>query len=207
MKELQNIIKILDLFYKNSKLKTKKDLELFLTKNSIIKQEKRSLFRSYNDWNLFFRFLDNRKGRSNTVLSLKNILTYNKQWLLIGVSLFEDSYELFLFNLPFIEKISHSSNWLTIDNIKGSVNQPNIKKIINNKLNNKDNIFWNIAYYKEFIWQHEITDIVLLNEIIEKTTKIKPNNVEILKLKDENIKNIVFYNSKFNTIDLEKNLW
>lgn len=75
---------------------------------------------------------------SNTVLSLSNLQKYDDRPFVVCLSTPSNNY-LFLANTTFLKKISHSSQELRVNNIKGSFNGSDIFKDFEGILNSPEN--------------------------------------------------------------------
>ena len=73
------------------------------------------------------------KNMSNTVLSLSSLQKYDKEPVFVCIVTPQKNY-LKLMNVTFIKKVSHSSQQLRIDNIKGSINGSDIVNDFNGVL-------------------------------------------------------------------------
>ena len=98
-------------------------------------------FNLTNDHSVYFcdefsvRFSSSRScGFSNTVLSLSNLKKYDDRPFVVCLVIPEKNY-LFLANSTFLKKISHSSQKLRINNIRGSFNGSDIRKDFEGILN------------------------------------------------------------------------
>lgn len=78
-------------------------------------------------------------GFSNTILSLSKLQKYDNIPFLVCLAT-ENENKLFVANTTFLTKISHSSQALTLYNIKGSFNSSDIIKEFEGIPNNRDNI-------------------------------------------------------------------
>lgn len=78
------------------------------------------------------------KNFSNTVLSLSALKKYDQLPFIVCIVTPKKNY-LMLANTTFLRKISHSSQELRIDNIKGSFNGSDIMNSLNDILNEPDN--------------------------------------------------------------------
>lgn len=106
-------------------------------------------------------------GFSNTILSLSKLQKYDNLPFLVCL-VTETENKLFLANTTFLTKISHSSQALTLYNIKGSFNGSDIIKEFEGVANNRDNI------QKLFAVHSEIGFTGNLARLVEATTNISP---------------------------------
>lgn len=121
-------------------------------------------------------------GFSNTVLSLSKLQKYDNIPFLVCL-VTETENKLFLANTTFLTKISHSSQSLTLYNIKGSFNGSDIVKEFEGVVNNRDNIQKLYAIHAEIGFQGNLL------RLVEATTNINPTGkrFEIGAVEKENI--------------------
>jgi hypothetical protein len=81
----------------------------------------------------------NSESFSNTVLSLSSLQKYDDRPVLV-VLVMENDIKIFLANTTLLKKISHSSQEMRKDNIKGSFNGSDIYRELNNIKNNSQNV-------------------------------------------------------------------
>lgn len=110
---------------------------------------------------------------SNTVLSLSNLQKYDHIPFLVCLVTPTEN-KLFLANSTFLKKISHSSQELRINNIKGSFNGSDIMRIFNDIENNADNI------EKLFAFHYEIGFEENLERLVETTNNIVPTGSKFI---------------------------
>ena len=124
--------------------------------------------------NFAVRFSSSPRGSfSNTVLSLSNLQKFdNIPFIVCLVTSAEN--KLFLANTTFLKKISHSSQQLRIDNIKGSFNGSDIIKNFNGIENNAENIEKLFAYHYEIGFEGN------LERLVETTNNIVPTGTKFL---------------------------
>src|SRR3989344_866390 len=105
---------------------------------------------------------------SNTVISLSNLQKYDD--LPFIVCLITPSKNiLYLANTTFLQKISHSSQLLRIDNIRGSINGSDIAKKFGDLINSPEN------FEKLFSIHAELGFEGNLARLVEATTNISPS--------------------------------
>lgn len=104
---------------------------------------------------------------SNTVLSLSNLQKYDNIPVVICLVTSIEN-KLFLANTSFLKKISHSSQQLRIDNIRGSFNGSDIMREYNGIENKSDNIEKLFAYHYEIGFEEN------LPRLVEATNNIVP---------------------------------
>ena len=127
-----------------------------------------------------------RGGFSNTVLSLSKLKKYDHIPFLVCL-VTETENKLFLANTTFLAKISHSSQALTLNNIKGSFNGSDIMKEFEGVVNNRKNISTLYAIHSEFGFDEN------LPRLVAATTNISPTGkkFEISEKEKLNIENSV----------------
>ncbi len=111
---------------------------------------------------------------SNVVLSLSKLEKYDHIPCFVVLVKKDLDNEIYLINTTFLDKISHSSKDLRIDNIRGSLLGSNIRKRIEeidklNKPSDFDDLF---SYHRGFTWKENI------ERLVESTNNIKPNKVK-----------------------------
>lgn len=135
----------------------------------------------------------------NTVLSLSALQKYDDIPVIICVVL-PTKNQLILANSTFLKKISHSSQQLRCDNIKGSFNGSDILRIINGIPNAPDNfeklfnIHANSSFEKNLIRLVEAT-----NDIIANRQKFIPNEKEKINVENAPKRSTAFLNSPYYT--------
>lgn len=125
-------------------------------------------------------------GFSNTVLSLSKLQKYDNIPFLVCL-VTETENKLFIANTTFLTKVSHSSQTLTLYNIKGSFNGSDIIKEFEGVINNRDNINKLYAIHSEIGFEGN------LPRLVEATTNISPTGkrFEIGEIEKENIEKSV----------------
>jgi hypothetical protein len=123
----------------------------------------------YYSENFAIRFSSsNSLSFSNTVLSLSNLQKYDELPFLVCLVTPEKNFT-YLANTTFLQKISHSSQKLRIDNIRGSFNGSDVVKEFNGLLNSPAN------FQKLFSIHEEIGFNGNLARLVETTTGISPS--------------------------------
>ena len=122
---------------------------------------------------------------SNVVLSLSKLKKYDRIPCFVVLIKKDLDNVIYLINSTFLDKISHSSQNLRIDNIRGSFLGGNIRKNIDeigkcNKPEDFDDLF---AYHQGFTWQENI------ERLVESTNNIKPNKAKVV-LDETEIENL-----------------
>jgi len=125
-------------------------------------------------------------GFSNTVLSLSKLQKYDNIPFLVCL-VTETENKLFIANTTFLTKVSHSSQTLTLYNIKGSFNGSDIIKEFEGVINSRDNINKLYAIHSEIGFEGN------LPRLVEATTNISPTGkrFEIGETEKENIERSV----------------
>ncbi len=105
---------------------------------------------------------------SNTVLSLSSLQKYDHIPFFVVLVSGVNTNKLFLANTTFLSKISHSSQQLSMTNIKGSFNGSDIIKTYQNIENNAKNFEKLFAFHQGFTWNDN------LQRLVEETSAIAP---------------------------------
>ena len=142
-------------------------------------------------YNAFFavRFSWSKNGSfSNTVLSLSHLQKYDRIPFFVVLVSQRNLNKIFLANSTFLKKISHSSQSLALDNIKGSFNGSDIMKNFNT-ISNEPN------YFEDLFAIHEATDWNdNLQRLCETSSQIQTNVKKYVPTDDEQ-------NNIFNSVD------
>lgn len=123
------------------------------------------------------------KSFSNTVLSLSALQKYDSIPF-IECIVTPEINRLLLANTTFLSKISHSSQELTLYNIKGSFNGSDIMKEYQDIPNERDNIIELYPFHEEFSFQENLV------RLVEATNNISPTGNRF-SANEENIKTII----------------
>ena len=116
------------------------------------------------------RFCYSKNGTfSNTVLALSKLQKFDNIPFFVILIRGNQNNVLFLANSSLLQKISHSSQELRIDNIKGSFNGSDIIKIYNKIPNDSDHFEQLFAIHEGFTWNDN------LERLVEATSGIKPH--------------------------------
>lgn len=127
------------------------------------------------------------KNMSNTVLSLSTLKKYDKTPFIVCIVTPKINY-LLLANTTFLLKISHSSQDLRIDNIKGSFNGSDITKNYDNIDNAPENFEKLFNIHEQFSFKDNLT------RLVENTSKI--TGKENKNIISEEIKSKIFNSIK-----------
>ena len=132
-------------------------------------------FEMTNDESVFYnnhfavRFSYSKNGSfSNTVLALSKLQKYDHLPFFVILIKGNQSISLFLANTTLLQKISHSSQELRMDNIRGSFNGSDIIKEYNHIPNDIDHIEELFAIHQGLTWNDN------LSRLVEATSKIEP---------------------------------
>lgn len=113
----------------------------------------------------------NNKRVSNTILSLSSLLKYDDRPFIVCVVAPETNHML-LANTTFLKKISHSSQELRIDNIRGSFNGGDIMMAVEGLENSPNNFCRLYTYHEALSKQDNISRLVeTSNEIVGRNNK------------------------------------
>ncbi len=139
----------------------------------------RSVFYSEN---LAIRFSSSHSTSfSNTVLSLSNLQKFDELPFLVCLVTPQKNF-VYLANSTFLIKISHSSQELREDNIRGSFNGSDISKEFNGISNSPENFEDLFAIHEEIGFSGNLI------RLVEATTGISPSGKKLeLKTNDENV--------------------
>ncbi len=140
------------------------------------------------------RFSYSKNGSfSNTVLSLSALEKYDKIPFFVVLVKGNADNTIYIANSSFLSKISHSSQTLSMTNIKGSFNGSDIMKQIDDKANEPVNFEDLFALHLGIDWQDNLQRLVDASSAIEPvSTKFQPSEKEL-----ENINNSVNRAQKF----------
>ena len=122
------------------------------------------------------------KSFSNVVLSLSKLEKYDHIPCFVVLVRKDLDNLIYMINTTFLEKISHSSQNLRVDNIRGSLLGSNIRKVIAEieKANTPDNFNDLFAYHQGFSWQENIERLVeSTNNISPRLTKTSLTDTEL----------------------------
>lgn len=116
------------------------------------------------------RFCYSKNGTfSNTVLALSKLQKFDHIPFFVVLIRREQDNVLFLANSSLLQKISHSSQSLSLSNIKGSFNGSDIIKSYDNIPNDAEHIEQLFAIHEGFTWNEN------LERLVEATSQIEPN--------------------------------
>lgn len=104
----------------------------------------------------------------NTVLSLSALQKYDNRPVIVCLVTPNQNY-LMLINSTFLKKISHSSQELRVDNIKGSFNGSDIMKFYEDIENCSENFEYLFTSHENFTFNENLT------RLVEATNSIRPS--------------------------------
>lgn len=120
---------------------------------------------------------------SNTVLSLSALEKYDKIPFFVVLVRQPSTNLILLANTTFLKKISHSSQELSMTNIKGSFNGSDIMREYDNKTNTPDNFDYLFAVHQGLDWEDN------LERLVDASSNIRPVNQKFIP-SDAESKNI-----------------
>lgn len=107
---------------------------------------------------------------SNTVLSLSTLEKYDKIPFFVVLVRQHSTNLILLANTTFLKKISHSSQELSMTNIRGSFNGSDIMREYDNRSNAPKNFDYLFALHQGLDWEDN------LSRLVDASSKIKPVN-------------------------------
>lgn len=172
--------KINDFFVENQDIHNK--AELFSKFKNQFQMEQARKILCNNDFSI--RFSSTKTGSfSNTVLSLSALVKVDDKPFITAL-VRSDKTILYLTNTSFLNKISHSSKELRVDNIKGSFNGPDIMTEVNEIKNEPTNF---AKLFVDYHLNNNLEDNI--SRLAEKTNNISPSGKKF-ELDDEKTKKI-----------------
>lgn len=109
---------------------------------------------------------------SNTILALSKLEKYDKIPFFVVLVRRNADNLILLANTTFLKKISHSSQDLSMTNIKGSFNGSDIMRKYGDWSNTHDNFDFLFALHQGFDWEDN------LSRLVDNSSKIKPVNLK-----------------------------
>lgn len=147
----------------------------------------------------------NSENFSNTVLSLSALQKYDNRPVIICVVLPNKNYML-LANTTCLKKISHSSQQLRVDNIKGSFNGSDILRALADIPNNPENFEKLFTIHQGYSFEENLIRLVEeTNNIVAHGHKFQPTGIELENIYDAPKRSSMFLSSSF-YIDLSNDL-
>lgn len=111
------IYSLLNFIYDQHGRTTKEQLRADIREHFNLKSYSRSLFYCDDFAIRFSKTNWNPRSIANTILSLKALMVFDSQMPIFLCIVWRDENVVYMINTTFIHKISHSSKWLTINNI------------------------------------------------------------------------------------------
>jgi len=118
------------------------------------------------------------KGFGNTVLSLSKLQKYDKLPFIICIVTAETNH-LMLANTTFLKKISHSSQELRVDNIRGSFNGTDIMREFEGISNEPANFEFLFTSHENYTFEEN------LERLVEATNNINPTGKRFCPTEDQ----------------------
>lgn len=138
----------------------------------------RSIF--YCDW-FAIRFCKAAsRAFGNTVLSLSALQKYDDRPVIVCLVTPNQNY-LMLANTTFLKKISHSSQELRVDNIKGSFNGSDIMRFYEDVENCSDNFEYLFTSHENYTFEENLT------RLVEATNNIRPSGHRFEPTRDQEV--------------------
>mgnify|MGYP005931359489 CR=1 FL=1 len=133
---------------------------------------------------------------SNTVLSLSALEKYDKIPFFVVLVRQPSTNLILLANTTFLKKISHSSQELSMTNIKGSFNGSDIMRNYDNRRNAPENFDYLFALHQGLDWEDNLSRLVDASSNIQPTNqKFEPTETEKLNIFDSISRASAFVNS------------
>lgn len=124
------------------------------------------------------------KNFSNTVLSLSALQKYDKVPFIVCIVTSEKNC-LMLANTTFLRKVSHSSQKLRMNNIKGSFNGHDIMREFANMTNEPENFEFLFTSHENFTFTENLERLVEATKNIKPTgKKFEPDENQIINIKN-----------------------
>ena len=168
-----------------------KSLVLFITSydgiadKRLLARKVQERFQMTQDRSVFYcddfsvRFCQSKsKAFSNTVLSLSSLQKYDKLPFIVCLVTPDKNY-LMLANSTFLRKISHSSQELRMNNIKGSFNGSDITRDFGSISNDYPNFEYLFSLHENFTFSEN------LKRLVEATNNIQPTGKKFLPDKNQ----------------------
>ena len=168
----------------NREINTKEEMIEVVCQNFTMVKDGRAIY--HTDFFAVVFCYSKNNSFSNVVLSLSKLEKYDHIPCFVVLVKKDLDNVIYMINTTFLDKISHSSNDLRIDNIRGSLLGSNIRKEIveiakRNQPADFDDLF---SYHQGFTWQENI------ERLVESTNNIKPNKEKAV-LDDNEKKNLL----------------
>ncbi len=142
---------------------------------------------------------------SNTVLSLSALAKHDARPFIVTV-VRRSTVNFMLANATFLKKVSHSSQQLRLDNVKGSFNGTDIITVYEGTLNAPENFEELFALHSAFTWEENLERLVeATNEIVARNIRFEPSHTELDLILDSPARFTAAMNSP-EYIKVERNL-
>lgn len=170
----ENVNAFVRLIESHKAVNTKQDMIGIVCENFNMVKDGRALYHT-NFFAVVFCYSKNNSF-SNVVLSLSKLEKYDHIPCFVVVVKKDYDNVIYMINTTFLDKISHSSQSLRVDNIRGSILGSNIRKRIDeiDKYNHPsafDDLF---SYHQGFTWHDNI------ERLVESTNNIMPSKEKAL---------------------------
>lgn len=176
----------------NKEINTKEEMIDVVCQNFTMVKDGRAVY--HTDFFAVVFCYSKNNSFSNVVLSLSKLEKYDHIPCFVVLVKKDLDNAIYMINTTFLDKISHSSNDLRVDNIRGSLLGSNIRKELveiakRNQPADFDDLF---SYHQGFTWQENI------ERLVESTNNIKPNKEKAV-LDDNEKKNLLKAPSRANS--------
>lgn len=158
----------------NKDVNTKEQIIQTICKNFAMVKDGRAIY--HTDFFAVVFCYSKNNSFSNVVLSLSKLEKYDHIPCFVVLVKKDLDNVIYLMNTTFLDKISHSSQDLRVDNIRGSILGSNIRKQLEeiNKSNKPEDFEELFSYHQGFTWQENI------ERLVERTNNIKSNKVPLV---------------------------
>lgn len=180
----KNVHDFVELIERNKGINTKEEMISIVTQNIAMVRDGRAVFHT-NFFAVVFCYSKN-SSFSNVVLSLSKLEKYDHIPCFVVLVKKNLDNVIYMINTTLLDKISHSSQELRVDNIRGSFLGSNIRKELPEigKVNAPKDFDELFAYHEGFTWQENI------ERLVERTNNIKPN-IGRAELSEAEIKSVL----------------
>ena len=156
--------------------------------------KERSVF--YGKWFAVRFCISPTRNFSNTVLSLSALHKYDDIPFIVCLVTLHKNF-LMLANTTFLKKISHSSQELRCDNIKGSFNGSDIMRDFEGITNIPENFEYLFSCHENYTFEENLERLVeATNNIVPIGRKFHPTDTEINYIRDSVERAIAFLSSR-----------
>ena len=156
----------------NKKINTKEELISIVSSNFAMVKDGRAVY--HTDFFAVVFCYSKNNSFPNVVLSLSKLEKYDHIPCFVVLIKKDLDNVIYLINTTFLDKISHSSQDLRIDNIRGSFLGSNIRTELKeiNKRNSPEDFDELFSYHQGFTWQENI------ERLVENTNNIQPTKTK-----------------------------